>query len=199
MSPVRTSAGIAFGKSSFSMSHLIVVIPLLMPLAGCSNDGAGGPVISSLSTPTDAAAGSDSDHTHHSGAADSDGEEDPTITMTPTPTGVVAHVTWIHPPGMSVAGYDIYYRKQPAAEPSSTDSSPEEPASEEPASNSSEGFDSEEQSSCSSGESKTVEAPAATITGLEPNTRYSFAIRAFNESESLCSNEITVTTPSAQS
>lgn len=204
MSPVRTSTSIACVKSSFSMSHLILVIPLLMPLAGCSNDGAGGPVISSLSTPADAAAGSnsagsDSDQAHHSGAANSDGEEDPTITMTPTPTGVVAHVTWVHPPGMSVAGYDIYYRKQPAAEPSSAESSPEEPASEAPASNSSEEFDSEEQNSCSSGENKTVESPAATITGLEPNTRYSFAIRAFNESESLCSNEITVTTPSIQS
>jgi hypothetical protein len=94
---------------------------------------------------------------------------------------------------MSVAGYDIYYRKQPAAEPSSGS---EEPASEEPASGE---FDSEEQSSCSSGERQTVEAPAATIIGLEPNTRYSFAIRAFNESESLCSNEITAMTPSVQS
>ena len=203
MSPVRTSTGIPFGKSSFSMSHLIFVIPLLMPLAGCSNDGAGGPVISSLSTPADASAGSgsDSDQAHHSGATDADGEEDPTITMTPTPTGVVAHVTWVHPPGMSVAGYDIYYRKQPAVEPSSAESSSEEPASEEPASEepASGDFDSEEQSSCSSGERQTVESPAATITGLEPNTRYSFAIRAFNESESLCSNEITAMTPSVQS
>ena len=196
MSPVRTSVGIPYGQSSFSMSHLILVIPLLMPLAGCSNDGGGGPVISSLSTPTDASAGSDSDQAHHSGSTDADGEEDPTITMTPTPAGVVAHVTWVHPPGMSVAGYDIYYRKQPAAEPSSAESGSEEPASEEPASGE---FDSEEQSSCSSGERQTVEAPAATITGLEPNTRYSFAIRAFNESESLCSNEITAMTPSVQS
>lgn len=193
MSPVRTSADISLGKSSFSMSHLIFVIPLVMPLAGCSNDGSGAPAISSLSTPTDASAGSDSDQAHHSGATDADGEEDPTIIMTPTPAGVIAHVTWVHPPGMSVAGYDIYYRKQPAAEPSSAESSSEEPASEELASGE---FDSEEQSSCSSGERQTVESSTATITGLEPNTRYSFAIRAFNESESLCSNEITVTTPS---
>ena len=215
MSPVRTLASVAFGKSSFSMSHLILVIPLLMPLAGCSNDGAGGPMVSSLSTPTDDAAGSDSDQAHHSagadsagsdldqahhsGATDADGEEDPMITMTSTPTGVTAHVTWVHPPGMSVAGYDIYYRKQLAAEPSSAESSSEEPASEKLASNSSEKFDSEEQSSCSSGESQTVEAPAATITGLEPNTRYAFAIRAFNESESLCSNEIAAVTPPAES
>jgi len=191
MLPLGKWARFASLKSNTSMGHLILVIFILMPLAGCSDDG-GGPMISSLSTPSDAAADLDSDQAHHSWTADSDGEEDPTITMTPTPTGVTAHVTWVHPPGMSVAGYSIYYRKQPTAELSSAESSSEEPASGEPVSGE---FDSEEQSSCSSGESQTVEAPAATITGLEPNTRYSFAIRAFNESESLCSNEITAVTP----
>ena len=34
---------------------------LLMPLAGCSGEGAGGPTISSLSKPTNATAGLDSD------------------------------------------------------------------------------------------------------------------------------------------
>jgi hypothetical protein len=59
----------------------------------------------------------------------------------------------------------------------------------------------EEPRFCSDGESQTVQAPSATITGLEPNTPYFFAIRAFNEneSESLCSNEITAVTPPAQS
>jgi hypothetical protein len=99
---------------------------------------------------------------------------------------------------MNVAGYSVYYRKQPLSEPSSEEPASEEPASEEPAS---EEPGSEEPSSCSSGESQAVAAPAATITGLEPNTRYLFAIRAFNgnESESLCSNEIAAVTPSAQS
>lgn len=173
-------------KLNISMAHLILVIFLLMPLSGCTNDGAGGPTISSLSSPTDASARLDSDQAPHSDATDSDGEEDPMITMTSTPTGVTAHVTWVHPPGMNVAGYSIYYRKQLSAEPSS-----EEPASEE--------SNSEEPSSCSSGESQAVEAPPATIIGLEPNTRYFFAIRAFNESENLCSNEITVVTPPVES
>ncbi len=180
-------------KSNISMAHPILVIFLLMPLAGCTGEGGGGPTISSLSTPTDASAGLDSDPTSDSEATDSDGEGDPIITMTPTPTGVTAHMTWVHPQNMNVAGYNVYYRKQLSAELNSEEFNPEEPASEESGS--------EELSSCSSGESQAVKAPAATITGLEPNTRYFFAIRAFNEneSESLCSNEIMAVTPSAQS
>ncbi len=189
--------------SNISIALPTLPVLLLLLVAGCTGEGAGGPMISSLSTPTDATAESDSDQVHHSAMADSggDGEEDPAITMTSTPTGVTAHVTWVHPPNMNVAGYDIYYRKQPAAEPSSEESGSEESGSEKSSSEApaSEESGLEEPSSCSSGESQAVEAPAATITGLEPNTRYAFAIRAFNESESLCSNEITAVTPPAES
>ena len=193
MLPLQTLASFSSWKSNISASHLILVIILLMPLSGCTGEGAGGPIISSLSTPTDATEKLNSDHASNSTVADSggDGEEDPTITMTSTPTGATAHVTWVHPPGMNVTGYNIYYRKQPPAEPSSEESSLEDPASEESGS--------EEPGSCTSGESQAVKAPAATITGLEPNTRYLFAIRAFNESESLCSNEIAAVTPPAES
>jgi hypothetical protein len=188
----ETLASLVNWKSNVSMTLPALFILLLMPLAGCSGEGGGGPVISSLSKPTKATAGLDSGQAPHSEATDSDGEEDPLITMTPTSTGVTAHLTWVHPSDMNVAVYKVYYRKQPA-EPSPEESGSEEPASEE------SGL--EEPSSCSSGESQAVEAPAAVITGLEPNTRYSFAIRAFNEneSESLCSNEIMAVTPSAQS
>lgn len=196
MLTLKDSVRFVSRKSIRSIAYLALLILPLISLAGCADDGGGGPMVSSVSAPADASADLDSDQAPHSEATDSDGEEDPMITMTPTPAGVIAHVTWVHPPGMSVAGYDIHYRKQPAAEPSSAESGSEEPVSEETASGE---FDSEEQSSCSSGESQTVEAPAATITGLEPNTRYVFAIRAFNESESLCSNEIAVMTPSTQS
>lgn len=185
-------------KPTFSMTYLALFTLLLMSLAGCSGEGVGGPTISSLSTPTDASAESDSDQVPQSEATDSDGEPDPMITMTPTPTGVTAQLTWVHPPGMSVSGYKIYYRKQPSAEPSPEESGSEEFSSEEPASEES-GL--EEPSSCSSGESQTVEGPSATIVGLEPNTRYVFAIHAFNEneSESLCSNEVMAVTPPAES
>jgi hypothetical protein len=193
MSPVKTLASVLFLESSFTMHTLILVIFTLMPLAGCSNDGAGGPVISSLSTPTDTTAGVDSPPAFDSEGADSegvsfDGETDPVITMAPTPTGVTAHLTWDRPSDFEAVGYYIYYGKR----------SPEEPGPEEPAS---EESSSEAPSSCSQGESRAVEVPAATITGLEPNTPYFFAIRAVNkdESESLCSNEITAVTPSVQS
>lgn len=197
MSSVKTSASVLFRKSTW-MHKLILVISVLMPLAGCSNDGAGGPVVSSLSTPTDDSADLDSDQTLDSESTDPDGEEDPIITMIPTSTGVTAHLTWAHPPHMNVAGYNVYYRKQPSPEPPLEESGSEEPASVEP---SLEESSSEQPSSCSSGESQAVAAAAATITGLEPNTPYIFAIRAFNEneSESLCSNEIMAVTPSAQS
>ncbi|MDF0665599.1 MAG: fibronectin type III domain-containing protein [Nitrospira sp.] len=193
---LRPLAGSVSWQSNISMVLTTLLVLLLMSVAGCADDGGRGPMVSSLSTPTDATAESDSDQAHHSALADSDGEEDPTITMTSSPTGVTAHVTWVPPPNMNVAGYNIYYRQQPSVEPSSEESASEESSSEASVS---EEPSLEEQSSCSSGESQTVEAPAATITGLEPNTRYSFAIRAFNESESLCSNEITAMTPSAQS
>ena len=189
-------------KSNVPMTYLAFFILSLIPLAGCTNDGAGGPTISSLSTPTDATAGLDSNEAPPSEATDSDGEEDPVITMTSTPTGVTAHVTWDHPPNMNVAGYKIYYRKQPSAEPSPEESGSEEFSSEEPTSEpTSEESTLEEPSSCSSGQSQTVEGPSATIVGLEPDTRYVFAIHAFNEneSESLCSNEIMAVTPPAES
>ena len=185
-------------KSNAPMTYLALFILSLIPLAGCTNDGAGGPVISSLSTPTDATAGLDSNEAPPSEATDSDGEEEPVITMTSTPTGVTAHVTWDRPPNINVAGYKIYYRKQPSAEPSPEESGSEEFSSEEPTS---EESTLEEPSSCSSGQSQTVEGPSATIVGLEPDTRYVFAIHAFNEnqSESLCSNEIPAVTPPTQS
>ena len=110
-------------------------------------------------------------------------KRDPTITMTPTPAGVIAHVSWVHPPGMSVAGYDIYYRKQPA----------QNQAQQSPVRRNLlrrvcfRRLHFRRTKLMFFRGKQTVEAPAATITGLEPNTRYSFAIRAFNESESLCS------------
>ena len=191
----KNLTGFVAWKSNVSMTYLAFFILSLIPLAGCTNDGAGGPTISSLSTPTDATAGLDSDQVPQSESTDSDGEEDPTITMTPTPTGVTAHLTWVHPPDMNVTGYNIYYRKQPSAEPRSEVSNSEESVQK----NLARRVQFREASLCSSGESQAVEAPSATIVGLEPNTRYVFAIRAFNESESLCSNEIMAVTPPTQS
>ena len=35
----------------------------------------------------------------------------------------------------------------------------------------------------------------ATVTGLAPNTRYYFAVSAYNDLNGLCSNEVSTTTP----
>ena len=185
---LEDSVRFASRKSNISMAHLTLSVLLLMPLAGCTGEGAGGPIISSLSTPTDAAAELDSDQSSNSEPAHHDGDEDPIIAMTPTPTGVTAHLTWDPPPDFNVAGYYIYHGKRSSEEPRSEETNSEESNSEEP-------------SSCSRGEKQAVDAPPATITSLEPNTPYFFAIRAFNEneSESLCSNEIMVVTPATQS
>jgi hypothetical protein len=109
---------------------------------------------------------------------------------------VTAHVSWDPPSDFKVAGYQIYYGKSSSENSISEGSSSEESNSEESIL---EESSSEEPNSCSHGESQAVDTPPATITGLEPNTPYFFAIRAFNESESLCSNEFFAVTPPAQS
>ncbi|MFZ3014476.1 MAG: fibronectin type III domain-containing protein [Nitrospira sp.] len=185
-------------KPIFSMTYLALFTLLLMPLAGCSGEGAGGPVISSLSTPTDATAALDSDLASDSEIENFAGEEDPIITMTSTPTGVTANLTWDPPPNVKVTGYQIYYEKH-SSENQGSEESIEEEVDWSEGSAQLEDSTSDKASLCSYGESQTVEAPSATIVGLDPGTPYVFAIRAFNESESLCSNEIQAVTPPAQS
>jgi len=185
-------------KSIISTAYPALLILPFIALAGCTNDGAGGPTISSLSTSTDASADLDSDQAPHSEATDSDGEEDPIITMTSTPRGVTANLTWDPPPNVKVTGYQIYYEKH-SSENQGSEESIEEELDWSEGSARPEDSASDKPSLCSYGESQTVEAPSATIVGLDPGTPYVFAIRAFNESESLCSNEIMAATPPAQS
>jgi hypothetical protein len=186
--------GLVSRESITSIAYVALLLPPLISLAGCTGEGAGGPIISSLSAPTDATTGSDLDQDAHSEDVNhDDGDEDPIITMVSAATGVTAHVTWDRPSDIDVAGYSVYYGKHSEETPSSEESSSENSSAEESGS--------EEPDSCSRGESQAVESPSATITGLEPNTPYFFAIRAFNESESesRCSNEIIAVTPPAQS
>jgi len=185
-------------KSITSMAYPALLTLPLIALAGCSGEGAGGPVISSLSTPTDDTAGLNSDLASDSEIEDSAGEEDPVITMTSTPTGVTANLTWDPPPNVKVTGYQIYYEKH-SSENQGSEESIEEELDWSEGSARPEDSTSDKPSLCSYGESQTVEAPSATIVGLDPGTPYVFAIRAFNESESLCSNEIPAVTPPAQS
>lgn len=190
MSRFETLVGLACRKSIRSIAYPAVVILLLSSLTGCADEQAGRPVTSNLSTPTSATGAVESDEASHSTVADVGGE-DPMITMTSTSSGVTANVSWDQPPSFNVAGYTVYYGKH------SQDAHSAEETSEEL---NSEDSHSEEVSWCSKGESKTVEAASTTITGLEPNTEYFFAIRAFTEkeSESLCSNAIMMITPPAE-
>lgn len=183
----ETLLGYAFRKSVLSLSYPAVVILLLSSLIGCADENAGGPVTSNLSVPTNETSAVESDEASPSTVADIGGE-DPRITMTSTSSGITANVSWDQPPGFSVTRYTIYYGKSSqdpeSGEITSDESSPEE-------------LQTEELSWCSQGENKTVEAPSTTITGLQPNTSYFIAIQAFtgNESESVCSNAITMITP----
>ncbi len=201
----KTSLGFVHQNFTIAMAQVIVLSLIALPLTGCGADGQGGPVISSLSTATDAHSGegvpSDSNPTatdssveedptatsigaatasaaedfeHATIAEPADGEEDPTISVTSTPTGATARLSWNVNPDPTVAGYHIYYGKQSSGE----------------------------HGSCSYEASQSVETPSATITELEPNTPYFFAISAYGgeggELESPCSNEILVVTSPVQ-
>ncbi len=198
-----------FQRFARSMTGLILVGVIALPLPGCGENEGGGPIISSLSTPTDPPSSEGSPLTSHSAdtdsqaeenqtadltstendiaadeaeyldalgpAPDTEGEEDPTVSITSTSTGSTVQLTWDASTDPNVQGYFIHYGKQsPGA-----------------------------YGSCSYEQSERVGAPPATLTDLDPNTVYFFAISAFGEAESeaetACSNEIVVTTPSVQS
>ena len=53
--------------------------------------------------------------------------------------------------------------------------------------------------SCAYESSLRVTSSSATVPNLEPNTRYYFAVSAYNGEESACSEEVSIVTPPAQS
>ncbi len=194
---------LAFRPCINSMVHLMLVIVSGVALLGCSGEGGGGPVISSISTQANQPIGPASDLTSRpvdtrpaslsltdDGMADfssefppgplyaddppsrsESSEDDPMTIVTSTPTGVTVRLYWPRSPDGNIFGYSVYYGKEPA----------------------------QEEGSCSSYEAhQVVEAPPATITGLEPDTLYFFAIKQFNESDKSCVNEIIVPTPPAE-
>ncbi|NGZ12010.1 MAG: hypothetical protein CV088_22045 [Nitrospira sp. LK70] len=214
------SLGLVHRNFTIAIAQVIVLGLITLPLAGCSADGQGGSPISSLSTPSDAQSGEGTqsgsnpattgspaeddptatstepaaaqmaaedttaeqvtahateDSDPSAGAKPIEGEEDPTISVTSTPTGATARLTWDASADPNVQGYFVHYGKKSSGE----------------------------HGSCSYEESQRVGAPPATITDLEPNTVYFFSISAFGESESEsdspCSNEVLVVTPSVQS
>ena len=95
-------------------------------------------------------------------------EEEPVLTATPTAPRVSVRLDWDHSPDSDISNYYVYYGIQPTGDPGS----------------------------CTYEQSQAVKSPPVTITGLEPNTPYFFAISAFKESESPCSIEFMLVTPS---
>jgi hypothetical protein len=181
---------------TIALVSLLVLSTIVLPLAGCSDGGQGGPSISSLSTPTDnePSENTEADTTSTETAANEQEnlevslalpEPEPEIESLPNefaeadleppqPTGATAQMNWDASSDPNVQGYFIHYGKRSSGE----------------------------HGSCSYDESQRVGAPPATITGLEPHTAYFFAISAFGESESEsetpCSNEVVVVTSAAQ-
>jgi hypothetical protein len=193
----------ALQNLTIALVSLLVLSTIVLPLAGCSDNGQGGPSISSLSTPTDnqPSENTEADATSTETAANE--QDDPTISEAPTEiepfpsevaeadpeplvaglegedtpstsTEATARLTWAVNPDPTVTGYRVYYGKESSGEPGS----------------------------CSYETSQSIEAPPAIIAGLEPNTPYFFAISAFGgeegEVESPCSNEVLMISSPAQ-
>ena len=85
------------------------------------------------------------------------------------PAGATASLEWSPVPDRSVYAYFVHYgQKSPG-----------------------------HHGSCNYEASMWVDSPSATITDLDPNIRYYFAVSAYNGRESACSNEVSVVTPPA--
>lgn len=106
------------------------------------------------------------------GGTDSGG---PSVTMTPgsggggaaAPVGATASLAWSPVPDPSVIAYFVHYGR---VSPNTA-------------------------GSCSYESSAYVASPSATITNLDPNTLYYFAVSAYNGLESACSSEVSTVTP----
>ena len=81
-------------------------------------------------------------------------------------TGATASLAWSSVPDPSVSSYLVHYGRQ----------SPNQSGS------------------CAYENSMSVDSPSATVTNLEPNTLYYFAVSAYNGIESSCSNEVSTST-----
>jgi len=92
----------------------------------------------------------------------------PNVMVTPSnDAGATARLTWNPVPDASVLAYFVHYGRQ----------SPNQSGS------------------CAYEYSISVDSPAATITNLDPDTRYYFTVSAFNGQESVCSSEVSIVTP----
>ncbi|TMQ25918.1 MAG: fibronectin type III domain-containing protein [Nitrospirae bacterium] len=84
-------------------------------------------------------------------------------------TGITASLEWSPVPDRSVYAYFVHYGQRSPGH----------------------------HGSCNYEASMWVDSPSATITDLDPNIRYYFAVSAYNGREGACSNEVSVVTPPA--
>lgn len=99
------------------------------------------------------------------------GSGDPAISSSATPTGAVVSLAWDPVQDPTVYGYYVHYGRQSTGQPGS----------------------------CSYSDSVSVSSPSVTIDGLDPDTRYYFAVSAYNGINGPCSNEVSTVTPPSQS
>jgi hypothetical protein len=94
---------------------------------------------------------------------------DPTVTVAPGSAGATTSLTWDPVHDSSVMAYFIHYGRHSPGQ----------------------------RGSCAYERSMHASSPSATVTNLDPDTRYYFAVSAYNGLESACSNEVSIQTPSA--
>jgi fibronectin type III domain protein len=81
--------------------------------------------------------------------------------------GATASLAWSPVPDPSVYTYFVHYGRQSPGQ----------------------------RGSCEYESSMPVDSPSATVTNLDPDTRYYFSVSAYNGLESACSNEVSTVTP----
>lgn len=94
---------------------------------------------------------------------------EPIISTTPGNAGVAASLAWSPVQDPSVSAYVVHYGRHSPGQPGS----------------------------CAYEGSIHAASPSVTITNLDPNTVYYFAVSAYNGLESGCSNEVSTQTPPA--
>src|SRR6476660_142691 len=94
---------------------------------------------------------------------------DPSVKVTPSSAGATAtaSLNWNPVSDSTVSAYFVHYGRK----------SPHHPGS------------------CAYEHSVSVNSPSATLTDLDPDTHYYFAVSAYNGLESACSNEVSTVTP----
>lgn len=98
------------------------------------------------------------------------GEGAPSVSIPSSSALPTASLAWNPVQNSSIIGYYVHYGRQSPGQ----------------------------SGSCSYESAQFVESPNATVSDLQPNTRYYFSVSAYNGLESACSSEVSTVTPSSQ-